>query len=101
MKLILSVANRAFLWSDKEIISEKDIQAALINRVSEQNNIEIHLTLGQKVNINDILDIHRKNYVKAALKACGNNKTKAAEMLGLKSHQVLTKWIKDLVIETI
>ena len=93
--------NRAFLWSDKEIISEKDIQAALINRVSEQNNIEIHLTLGQKVNIHDILDIPRKNYVKAALKACGNNKTKAAEMLGLKSHQVLTKWIKDLVIETI
>jgi transcriptional regulator with PAS, ATPase and Fis domain len=93
--------NRAFLWSDKEIITEKDIQGALVSRTNKQEIPDINLTLGQQVNISDILDIHKKKYIEAALKATGNNKTKAAEMLSLNSHQVLTKWIKDLAIETV
>ncbi len=93
--------NRAFLWSDKEKITEKDIQDALIIRTNTQEISNVSLTLGQQVNISDILDIHKKKYIEAALKATGNNKTKAAEMLSLNSHQVLTKWIKDLAIETV
>jgi len=92
--------NRAFLWTDKEKITENDINDALIIRPSIQKNTNINLTLGQQVNISDILDIQRKKYLEAAMKACGNNKSKAANMLGLKSHQVLTKWLKDLAIET-
>jgi transcriptional regulator with PAS, ATPase and Fis domain len=53
------------------------------------------------VNISDILDIQRKKYIEAALKATGNNKSKAAKMLSLKSHQVLTNWIKELGLESI
>lgn len=93
--------NRAFLWSDKEKITENDIQNALIIRTNTQEVGNVSLTLGQQVNISDILDIHKKKYVEAALKAAGNNKTKAANMLSLNSHQVLTKWIKDLGIENI
>jgi transcriptional regulator with PAS, ATPase and Fis domain len=93
--------NRAFLWSDKEKITEIDIQDALIIRTNIQEIGNISLTLGQQVNISDIIDIQRKKYVKAAMKACGGNKSKAAEMLSLNSHQVLTKWIRDLAIETL
>ena len=93
--------NRAFLWSDKEKITDKDIQDALIIRTNQQESIDVHLTLGQQVNISDILDLHKKNYIEAALKATGNNKSKAAKMLSLNSHQVLSKWIKDLGLESI
>jgi len=93
--------NRAFLWSDKEKITDKDIQDALIIRTKSQESTNISLTLGQQVNLSDILDNQRKNYILAALKASGNNKTKAAKMLGLNSHQVLSKWIKDLGLESI
>lgn len=88
--------NRAFLWSDKEIVTEKDIQEALIIRTNQQEIPDVTLTLGQQININDILDKQRKKYIQAALKATGNNKTQAAKMLNLKSHQVLTNWIKEL-----
>jgi len=93
--------NRAFLWSEKEKITEKDIQDALIIRRNTQEIVNVSLTLGQQVNISDILDIHRKKYVEAALKATGNNKTKAAQMLNIKSHQVLTNWIKELGLKSI
>ncbi|MBA6292849.1 sigma-54-dependent Fis family transcriptional regulator [Colwellia sp. MB3u-70] len=93
--------NRAFLWSDKETITDNDIQDALIIRTNIQEIGNISLTLGQQVNISDILDIQRKKYIEAALKATGNNKSKAAKMLNLKSHQVLTNWIKELGLENI
>jgi transcriptional regulator with PAS, ATPase and Fis domain len=93
--------NRAFLWSNKDKITDKDIQNALINRTNNQEGHDIALTFGQKVNISDILDIHRKKYVLAALKATGSNKTKAAEMLSLKSHQVLSNWMKELSIDNL
>ena len=93
--------NRAFLWSDKTEITEKDIQGALISRTSKLDNLNVNLSLGQQVNISDIIDMQRKKYVEAALKATGNNKSKAAKMLSLKSHQVLTNWISELGIESI
>jgi transcriptional regulator with PAS, ATPase and Fis domain len=89
------------LWCDKETITENDIQDALIVRTNTQEIGNINLTLGQQVNISDILDIQRKKYIEAALKATGNNKSKAAKMLSLKSHQVLTNWIKELGFESI
>jgi transcriptional regulator with PAS, ATPase and Fis domain len=92
--------NRAFLWTDKEKITENNIKEALIIRTNTQEVGNVSLTLGQQVNISDIVDIERKKYLEAAMKACGNNKSKAANMLGLKSHQVLTKWLKDLDVET-
>ena len=93
--------NRAFLWSDKEKITENDIQNALITRTNKQEDADINLTLGQQINISDIIDMQRKKYIQAALKATGNNKSKAAKMLSLKSHQVLTNWIKELGLESI
>lgn len=65
-----------FLWSDKEKTIEKDIQDALIVRTNIQEIANVSFTLGQQVNISDILDIQRKKYIEAALKVTGNNKLK-------------------------
>lgn len=93
--------NRAFLWSDKEKITDIDIQDALIIRSKTGENSDITLSLGQQVDINNLVEKYKKKFVEAAMKASGNNKTKAADMLGLNSHQVLTKWIKDLDAKTL
>jgi transcriptional regulator with GAF, ATPase, and Fis domain len=39
-----------------------------------------------------------KKYVNTALKASGNVKKLATQMLGLKDHQTLTNWMKRLNI---
>jgi transcriptional regulator with PAS, ATPase and Fis domain len=59
----------------------------------------VTLSLGQRVDINNLVEKYKKKYVKAAMKAAGNNKTKAAKMIGLNSQQVITKWIEALGIE--
>jgi len=38
----------------------------------------------------------KKHYIKKALAENGNNKTKSAEKLGLKSYQVLNSWMEDV-----
>ena len=91
--------NRAFLWSDAETITDVDIQKALIIRNSTTDESEVTLSLGQRVDINNLVEKYKKKYVKAAMKAAGNNKTKAAKMIGLNSQQVITKWIETLGIE--
>ena len=91
--------NRAFLWSDAETITDVDIKNALIVRAPVSDESEIFLSLGQQVDINNLVEKYKKKYVKAAMKAAGNNKTKAAKMIGLNSQQVITKWIEALDIE--
>lgn len=93
--------NRAFLWSDKEKITDVDMQNALIIRSNTGGNSDVTLSIGQQVDINNLVEKYKKKFVEAAMKASGNNKTKAADMLGLNSHQVLTKWIKDLDAKTL
>jgi transcriptional regulator with PAS, ATPase and Fis domain len=91
--------NRAFLWSKNSEIKENDIADAMLVRDKKQDEFDVVLSLGQKIDINQMTDNYRKRYVQAALKACGNNLTKASNMLSLNSHQALKVWMKNLEIE--
>jgi transcriptional regulator with GAF, ATPase, and Fis domain len=51
------------------------------------------------VDIVQLTDNFQKKYIEAALKASGNVKKHATQMLGLKDHQTLTNWMKRLGIE--
>ena len=90
--------NRAFLWSSSAEVSDKDILDAMLVRDKTQEDAEVALSLGQVVDINQIIDKHKKKYVLAALKTTGNNLTKTSAMLSLNSHQTLKGWIKSLDI---
>lgn len=91
--------NRACLWSSNNEISDKDLKDAMIIRNKTQSETEIILSLGQVVDINQILDIQKEKYIRAALKATGNSLTNATKMLSLNSHQVLKGWIDKFGIE--
>jgi transcriptional regulator with PAS, ATPase and Fis domain len=91
--------NRAFLWSKASEISSKNILDAMIIRGSQNQDTDIVLSVSDKVDINELIEKYKKNYIVAALKACGNNVTKASKMLSLGSPQALGAWITALGIE--
>ncbi|WP_404391396.1 sigma-54 interaction domain-containing protein [Pseudoalteromonas phenolica] len=91
-----STLNRALLLSDKDEISDLDIQNALINRENKQKEHEIHLAYGDVVDLKQITENIEKKYIEAALKATGGAKGKATDMLSLGLHQNLRNMMKRL-----
>ncbi|MEM0514261.1 sigma-54 dependent transcriptional regulator [Pseudoalteromonas sp. YIC-827] len=94
-----STLNRAFLWSETQQVDENDLMAAMINRQASAQSEEVSLSYSDKVDIVQLTEKYQKKYVEAALKASGNVKKHATEMLGLKDHQTLTNWMKRLGID--
>ncbi|WP_445778058.1 sigma 54-interacting transcriptional regulator [Shewanella sp.] len=95
-----STLNRALLWSNNKVVDEKDIIDSMINIQKNTPDHKITMSINDKVDIVQITDDIQKKYVKAALKASGNVKKQATQMLGLKDHQTLTNWMKRLNITT-
>ena len=95
-----STLNRAFLWSDSPVVNRPELSQAMLTRPTSSDDVSISLTFNDKVDIVQLTDNFQKKYVEAALKASGNVKKHATEMLGLKDHQTLTNWMKRLGIST-
>lgn len=91
--------NRAFLWSKTTEISNKDLAGAMIVRNKSEDESEVVLSLGQTVDANQLIDKYKKKYINAALKASGNNLTKASVMLSLNSPQALKLWMKSVGVD--
>lgn len=96
-----STLNRAFLWSEGKIVTDKDIAEALIIRHETEKDCAVSMSFNDKVDIVQLTDEIQKKYILAALTASGNVKKQATKMLGLKDHQTLTNWMKRLGIEPV
>ncbi|RYV01894.1 hypothetical protein SOPP22_12090 [Shewanella sp. OPT22] len=81
--------NRALLLSNKEEISEEDIQEALIQRNCQQQESDVQLVCDDVIDLDQITEKIQKKYIEAALKATGGVRGKTAEMLSLGNHQNL------------
>lgn len=92
-----STIMRAALWSTTNEISETDIKNALFNMPSN-NVVNSQPDISQGIDINDEISKLTQYYIKEALAKTGNNKTKAAELLGLKNYQTLNNWIEKYKI---
>jgi DNA-binding NtrC family response regulator len=88
--------NRAFLLSDSEVITDKDLHDSMLVRNKSEDEQPVHLALGQIVDVNQLTDKYQKKYIVAALKASGNVRKTAAEMLSLGNHQNLKNWMERL-----
>ncbi|MBU1619359.1 MAG: sigma-54 dependent transcriptional regulator [Gammaproteobacteria bacterium] len=95
-----STLNRAFLWSDAKHIGEIELSQAMIKKPQTEQSQQVALSYHDRVDIIQLTDNYQKNYIEAALKASGNVKKHATQMLGLKDHQTLSNWMKRLGIET-
>ncbi len=91
---------RAVVWSPGKIIREKDIKNSLLPMVTEQSSDRIlGRSLDDGVDLNGIIKTVASHYLRRALKKTNNNKTKSAELLGFKSYQTLSNWMKKYDLE--
>ncbi|PSL13099.1 sigma-54 interacting transcriptional regulator [Marinobacterium halophilum] len=90
---------RASIWADTEVLDTHEIERALIQRPRKTYGTALDIDVAEGVDINEILDNTKRYCVLEALKTTAGQKGKAAELLGLKNHQTLNNWIKQLGIE--
>jgi transcriptional regulator with PAS, ATPase and Fis domain len=81
---------RAALWATEDQISEEDVQEAMLPFNSEKTQETLHIPPG--FDANKAIAELKRSYAGKALELSGGHKTKAAELLGLNSYQVLDKW---------
>ncbi|EJM69370.1 sigma 54-interacting transcriptional regulator [Pseudomonas sp. GM55] len=89
---------RAALWCQGSLITKGDIDQALFKLPVQEADL-MSIDVSQGVDINNIISKVVTHYVRGALAATGQNKTRAATLLGLNSQQTLTKWIEKHGVE--
>lgn len=85
---------RAAVWSPEEDISVEDIREILTPLASPNTNQASALSLGNGVNLQEILANTAREYLALALREAGGNKTKATKLLGLPNYQTFTNWLE-------
>jgi len=88
---------RASVWAETDTISEQEIRDALLERPKGDRGLLGH-NLDKPVDIQEFIKILKRHYIGLALEKTDGNKTKAAGLLGLNSHQTLNTWINDVGI---
>ena len=89
---------RATLWSSGESITGSDLRQALFT-MPEQEVALLNRDVGQGIDLQALMGELAAHYIQSALVYTGQNKTKAAKLLGLKSQQTLSNWIEKYDIE--
>ncbi|MCG8669483.1 MAG: sigma 54-interacting transcriptional regulator, partial [Pseudomonadales bacterium] len=84
---------RAALWSQSNIISADDVQNSLFKMPEKEEGV-LGRDVSQGVDINEIISEVCVHYIKRALAESGGVKKTSAQLLGLKSPQVLTTWME-------
>lgn len=89
---------RAALWCQVDLITANDIEQALFKLPQEEADILL-MDISQGIDIQKVISVIAGRYLRKALAITGNNKTRAASLLGLKSQQTLSNWIEKYGIE--
>ncbi|HMV60545.1 MAG TPA: helix-turn-helix domain-containing protein, partial [Agitococcus sp.] len=84
---------RAALWCQGETITAEDIRQALFE-MPEKNKDLMDVNISQGIDIQNIISDLVVRYIRKALEHSGQNKTRAAQLLGLKNYQTLNNWIE-------
>jgi len=87
---------RASIWSTGSTIAPEDIRSSLFAPPGEKVSNLLDQPLGEGFDIEELVRNVKRQYVKRALVESGGNKSKAAQLLGLGSHQTLTNWMKGI-----
>ena len=85
---------RAHLWATSAVITEADARGAIFSIPKPEHGDILNLPLGNGFALPELLGRVSRNYLERALLEAGNNKTKAAKLLGLASYQTLDYWLK-------
>lgn len=84
---------RSALWCQGDVINAADIRQALFN-MPEQDSGLLNKDVSQGIDIQEIIGCVSADYIRRALAHSGQNKTRAAQLLGLKNYQTLNNWME-------
>ncbi len=87
---------RAALWAEGSSVGVDDVREALLASPQARDTALLGRALGDGFRLQDLLDEVSRHYLQRALAETGDNKTRAAERLGLASYQTLTHWLTRL-----
>ncbi|NCA70988.1 MAG: sigma-54-dependent Fis family transcriptional regulator [Sphingobacteriia bacterium] len=92
---LANTLSRAALWSTEGQIDEHDIADALLELPSATPAGDglLDLSTAAGVDLPDLMRRLASHYLAEAMALTGGNKTKAARLLGLASHQTLSNWL--------
>ena len=93
---LINTLTRAAVWSGEATISKEDIQYALLEMPSVMQTDEkiLNRPLGDDFDLNIVIAEVANHYLERALNEAGNNKSKAAKLVGLGSYQTLNNWME-------
>lgn len=89
---------RAALWCPGDLIAAHDIEQALFKLPQAEVDV-LAMDVSQGIDLQEVIANVAGHYLRKALTISGNNKTRAASLLGLKSQQTLSNWMDKYGIE--
>lgn len=84
---------RAAIWSAGSAIMAEDLRDALLPVAPDHRRHVLDRTLGNGFSLPDLLKEVARHYLARAMEEAANNKTRAAELVGLASYQTFTNWM--------
>ncbi|HDM8237077.1 sigma-54 interaction domain-containing protein [Vibrio campbellii] len=84
---------RALLWCEDNTINSDDIRQALFKMPEKASGI-MDRDVSQGIDIQSVIGEVAAKYITDALNHSGGNKTRAADLLGLKNYQTLNNWME-------
>jgi len=91
---------RAAVWSSGVILGVKEVEGALLRRVpKDESGAVLERPFSKDFSVERVLDEVAVHYLERALDETHRNKTRAAKLLGLGSHQVLSNWMERLGVD--
>lgn len=89
---------RAALWCPDERITAADIRQALFHMPEKEEDL-LSRDISQGIDLQGIIGDLAAHYIRRALEHSGHNKTRAAQLLGLKNYQTLNNWMEKYSIK--
>ena len=90
---LANTLRRAAIWAGGSVITADELQDALLAPVRDHSLEVLNRTLGDGFSLPDLLAEVARHYLARAMEEASNNKTRAAELVGLSSYQTFTNWL--------
>lgn len=93
-ELEFTLQRAALLYSNGSVVSLSDVTQAYLPLYTKGRSDVLERTLGEGFSLEGVIAEVEQHYIKQALEQTNGKKTEASRLLGLKSYQTLTNWMK-------
>lgn len=93
---LLNTLQRAAVWSDEETISTEAAREAILEGPASKVGRDgiLDRSINQGLDLQEIIAEVARHYLRRALTDSGDNRSRAAKLLGFRSYQTLDGWLK-------